>query len=138
MTFHPVFDSHIFPNSDISEFFFNAVKITCFMIIEGKYPNSFYNNFLIPLAVDNMSLHQNIAKILLGLFSLQLTYFLRHQSVTSKVPLLLFIALPWIQKKLTKRDGVLLTALNFRKKIVSPDKENISLRCRISVLQAVC
>ena len=38
------------------------------MIIEGKYPNSFYNNFLIPLAVDNISLHQNIAKILLGLF----------------------------------------------------------------------
>ena len=38
------------------------------------------------------------------------------------MPLLLFIALPWIQKKLTKRDGVLLTALNFRKKIVSPDK----------------
>ena len=69
------------------------------MIIEGKYPNSFYNNFLIPLAVDNMSLHQNTAKILLGLFSLSLTYFLRHQSVTSEVPLLLFIALPWIQKK---------------------------------------
>ena len=92
------------------------------MIIEGKYPNSFYNNFLIPLAVDNMSLHQNTAKLLLGLFSLSLTYFLRHQSVTSKVPLLLFIALPWIQKKLTKRDGVLLTALNFRKKIASPDK----------------
>ena len=69
MTFHPVFDSHnYFPNSNISEFFFNAVKITCFMIIEGKYPNSFYNNFLIPLAVDNISLHQNIAKILLGLF----------------------------------------------------------------------
>ena len=42
--------------------------------------------------------------------------------MTSEVPLLLFIALPWIQKKLTKRDGVLLTALNFRKKIVSPDK----------------
>ena len=40
------------------------------MIIEGKYPNSFYNKFLIPLAVENISLYQNIAKILLGLFSL--------------------------------------------------------------------
>ena len=37
------------------------------MIIESKYPNSFYNNFLFPLAVDNISLYQNIAKIL-GLF----------------------------------------------------------------------
>ena len=54
----------------ISEFFFNALKIKCFMIIEGKYPNSCYNNFLIPLAVDNISFYQNIAKILLGLFSL--------------------------------------------------------------------
>ena len=92
------------------------------MIIEGKYANSFYNNILIPLAVDNILFYQNIAEILLGLFQLQLTYSLRHQSVTSEVPLLLFIALPWIQKKSTKRDGVLLTALNFRKKIVFLDK----------------
>ena len=53
------------------------------MIIEGKYPNSFYNNFLIPLAVDNMSLHQNTAKILLGLFSLSLTYCLLTCSLPS-------------------------------------------------------
>ena len=85
-------------------------------------PNSFYNNFLILLAVDNISFYQNTAKILLRLFSLWLTFCLRDQSVMSKVPLLLFIALPGIPKKSTKRDGVLLTALNFRKKIVSADK----------------
>ena len=102
-------------------------------------PNSFYNNFLILLAVDNISFYQNTAKILLGLFSLWLTFCLRDQSVMSKVPLLLFIALPGIQTKSTKRDGVLLTALNFRKKKLFPlTKENISLRCRISALQAVC
>ena len=59
-----------YSKGDISAFFFNALKINCFIIIERKYPNSCYNNFLIPLAVDNISFNQNIAKVLIGLFSL--------------------------------------------------------------------
>ena len=70
MTFHLVFDSHYYSNGDISEYFFNALNINCVVIIERKYPNSFCSNFLIPLAVDNISFYQNIAKVLIGILSL--------------------------------------------------------------------
>ena len=37
----------------LCDFFLNALKIDCFIIKESKYPNYCYNNFLVPLAVDN-------------------------------------------------------------------------------------
>ena len=67
MTFHLVFDLHIIQMA-ISENISSIIN--CFIIIERKYPNSCYNNFLIPLAVDNISFNHNIAKVLIGLFSL--------------------------------------------------------------------
>ena len=47
----------------LCDFFLNALKIDCFIIKESKYPNYCYNNFLVPLAVDNYFLLQNFAKI---------------------------------------------------------------------------
>ena len=92
------------------------------MIIEGKYPNSFHKNFLIPLAVDNTLVYQNIAKIL-GLLSLSVADLLFKRPICDEqiTPFAVHCP-PWDPKKIDKKDGVLLTALNFRKKIVSPDK----------------
>ena len=92
------------------------------MIIEGKYPNSFYNNFLFPLAVDNISLYQNIAKILLGLFCVVAGLLFKRPICDERSAPFAVHCPPWDPKKIDKKDGVLLTALNFRKKIVSPDK----------------
>ena len=70
MTFHLVFDLHIIQMAISENISSMPLKMNCFIIIERKYPNSCYNNFLIPLAVDNISFNQNIAKVLIGLFSL--------------------------------------------------------------------
>ena len=70
---HLVFDAHIIQMA-MWELFFNAHKIDCFIFIESKYPNSYYNNYLIPL--DLLLITFPFTKILpkyvklLGLFSL--------------------------------------------------------------------
>ena len=42
MTFHLIFDSHMNQIAILVNFFFNALKIKCFMIIEGKYPQTVF------------------------------------------------------------------------------------------------
>ena len=60
--------------------------------------------FLIPLAVDNISFHQNIAKVRLTIRTLLVVPdLLFKRPICDKMPILLFIALPGIQRKSTKR-----------------------------------
>ena len=91
------------------------------MIIEGKYPNSFYNNFLFPLAVDSISLYQNIAKIL-GLFCVVADHLFKRPIRDEQINPFAVHCPPWDPKKIDKKKKQKQKALNFRKKIVSPDK----------------
>ena len=107
-----------YSKGDISAFFFNALKINCFIVIERKYPNSCYNNFSIPLAVDNISFYQGINRTLLVVADL-----LFKRPICDKRSAPFAVNCPTRDpKKIDKKDGVLLTALNFREKIVSPAK----------------
>ena len=83
-------------------FFFNPFKIDCFIIKEGKYPNICYNGFLIPLASDNISFYKTLPRNMYVKTLLVVADPLFKRSICDKVPLLLFIALPGIQRKSTK------------------------------------
>ena len=87
----------------LCDFFFNALKIDCF-IKESKYPNNCYNNFLVPFAGDNIFFYQKIAKICKVIRTLLFVAdLLFKRPLCDEVPILLFIALPGIQRKSTKR-----------------------------------
>ena len=92
-TFYLVFDSNII-QMGLCDFFLNARKIDCFIIKESKYPNYCYNNFLVPLAVDNYFLLQNFAKICKVIRTLLVVADLLFKRPH---------ALPGIQRKSTKR-----------------------------------
>ena len=116
----------------LCDFFLNALKIDCFIIKESKYPNYCYNNFLVPLAVDNYFLLQNFAKICKVVRTLLVVADLLFKRPHCP---------PWDPKKIDKKGEILLRASNFRKKFIPGifplTKENISLQCRISVSHAV-
>ena len=101
----------------LCDFFLNALKIDCFIIKESKYPNYCYNNFLVPLAVDNYFLLQNFAKICKVIRTLLVVADLLFKRPHCP---------PWDPKKIDKKGEILLRASNFRKKIhsrhFSPDK----------------
>ena len=130
-TFYLVFDSNII-QMGLCDFFLNALKIDCFIIKESKYPNYCYNNFLVPLAVDNFFLLQNFAKICKVIRTLLVVADLLFKRPHCP---------PWDPKKIDKKGEILLRASNFRKKFIPGifplTKENISLQCRISVSHAV-
>ena len=46
----------------VDVFFFNALKIDCFIVKESKYPNICYNSFLIPFAADNISFSKTLPR----------------------------------------------------------------------------
>ena len=123
----------------ICEFFFNALKIDCF-IKESKYLNICYNNLLTPLLLITFPFIKYCQDTcMLRLSSLELTFCLRDRSLQS-APLAVHCP-PWDPKKIDKKDEVLLRASNFRKKLIPsffPRQKKTSLQCRISVLQAVC
>ena len=123
----------------ICEFFFNALKIGCF-IKESKYLNICYNNLLTPLLLITFPFIKYCQDTcMLRLSSLELTFCLRDRSLQSA---LFAVHCPlWDPKKIDKKDEVLLRASNFRKKLIPsffPRQKKTSLQCRISVLQAVC
>ena len=120
----------------ICEFFFNALKIDCF-IKESKYLNICYNNLLTPLLLIAFPFIKYTC--MLRLSSLELTFCLRDRSLQS-APFAVHCA-PWDPKKIDKKDEVLLRVSNSRKKLIPsffPRQKKTSLQCRISVLQAVC
>ena len=123
----------------ICEFFFNALKIDCF-IKESKYLNICYNNLLTPpLLIAFPFIKYCRDTCMLRLSSLELTFCLRDRSLQS-APFAVHCA-PWDPKKIDKKDEVLLRVSNFRKKLIPsffPRQKKTSLQCRISVLQAVC
>ena len=75
-------------------FFFNPLKIDCFIIKEGRYPNICYNGFLIPLASDNISFYKTLPRNMYVKTLLFVADLLFKRPICDKVPLLLFIALP--------------------------------------------
>ena len=87
----------------VDVFFFNALKIDCFITKESKYPNICYNSFLIPFAADNISFYKILPRYMYVKTLLVVADLLFKRSICDKVPLLLFIALPGIQRKSTKR-----------------------------------
>ena len=123
----------------ICEFFFNALKIDCF-IKESKYLNICYNNLLTPLLLITFPFIKYCHDTcMLRLSSLELTFCLRDRSLQS-APFAVHCP-PWDPKKIDKKLEVLLRAPNFRKKLIPsffPRQKQTSLQCRISVLQAVC
>ena len=103
----------------ICEFFFNALKIGCF-IKESKYLNICYNNLLTPLLLITFPFIKYCQDTcMLRLSSLELTFCLRDRSLQSAA--FAVHCAPWDPKKIDKKDEV----SNFRKKLFlafSPDK----------------
>ena len=87
----------------VDVFFFNALKIDCFITKESKYPNICYNSFLIALAADNISFYKTLPRYIYVKTLLVVADLLFKRSICDKVSLLLFIALLGIQRKSTKR-----------------------------------
>ena len=111
-----------YSKGDISEYFFNALNINCFIIIEKKVPKQFLQQFLdssycwyhfiLPKYCQGISRTLVVVAVLL----------FKRPICDERSALFAVHCPPWDPKKIDKKDGVLLTALNFRKKIVSPDK----------------
>ena len=87
----------------VDVFFFNALKIDCFIVKESKYPNICYNGFLISFASDNTSFYKTLPRYMYVKTLLVVADLLCKRPICDKVSLLLFIALPGIQRKSTKR-----------------------------------
>ena len=90
------------------------------MIIEGKYPNSFYNNFLIPLVGDNISFYQNVAKILLGLFCVVAGLLFKRPICDERSAPFIVHCPPWDPKKIDKKEGGIADNLKFQERNCFP------------------
>ena len=102
----------------VDVFFFNALKIDCFIVKESKYPNICYNSFLIPFAADNISFSKTLPRYMYVKTLLDVADLLFKRPICDKVPLLLFIALPGSKENRQKGWGI-AESLKFPKKISS-------------------
>ena len=99
-------------------FFFNTLKIDCFIVKEGKYPNICYNSFLIPFAADNISFSKILPRYMYAKTLLVVADLVFERLIFAKFPFAIHCP-PWDPKKIDKKVEVLLRASNFRKKISS-------------------
>ena len=117
-TFHLVFDSQIQMVICVHVFFFNALKMDCFIVEESKYPNICYNSFLIPFAVDNISFYKTLPRYIYVKTLLVVADLVSERLIFAKFPFC--CSLPSLGSKENRQKGWGITeSLKFPKKISS-------------------
>ena len=135
-TFHLVFDSQIQMVICVDVFFFNALKIDCFIVKESKYPNICYNSFLIPFAADNISFSKTLPRYIYVKTLLVVADLVFERLIFAKFPFC--YSLPSLGSKENRQKGWGITeSLKFQKKnlflVFSLDKKNIAAVSNFSV-----
>ena len=135
-TFHLVFDSQIQMVICVDVFFFNALKIDCFIVKESKYPNICYNSFLIPFAADNISFYKTLPRYIYVKTLLAVAELVFERLIFAKFPFC--CSLPSLGSKENRQKGWGITeSLKFPKKnfflAFSRDKKNNAAASYFSV-----
>ena len=120
----------------VDVFFFNALKIDCFIVKESKYPNICYNSFLIPFAADNISFYKTLPRYMYVKTLLVVADLVFERPIFAKCPFC--CSLPSLGSKENRQKGRgIAESLKFPKKnfflAFSPHKRKLAAVSNFSV-----